>query len=69
MKQFGQMGKGRGRLWPWVVALIVVLCLIYSYERVALFLDENREVLPFIFFDFIIEYFMGAGEATPPTDV
>lgn len=69
MKNIGRMGKGRGKLWPWVVSLIVVICLIYSYERIALFLDANREALPFIFFDFIIEYFLGVSDAAPPTDV
>ena len=69
MKQFGKTGKGRGKLWPWVATLIVVICLIYSYERIVLYLNENREALPFMFLDFIIEYFLGAGESAPLTDV
>jgi predicted membrane protein len=73
LKYLGQMkeanGSKRKKYWPWVVLLIVVFCGIYAYERISEFLEVNAEQLPFMFFDFIIEYFLGSPAAPDVTDI
>lgn len=62
-------GSKRKKYWPWVVLLIVVFCGIYAYERITEFLQVNADQLLLMFFDFIIEYFLGSPVPPSVTDV
>jgi hypothetical protein len=57
------------RLWPWVVLLVVIFCAIYSYERVSEFLTVNADNLPILFFDFVLEYFLGEAPHEGVTEI
>jgi predicted membrane protein len=68
-KSTERVGPVRKRLWPWVVLLVVVFCAIYSHERVSEFLAVNADNLPILFFDFVLEYFLGEAPREGVTEI